>query len=62
LERVKNHITKRSFDLAALTGSTMDKEKEPPLAQDYISSLEEAIKRINKLLPESDSLMKKLPE
>jgi hypothetical protein len=61
LERVKNHITSRSFDLAALTGSTMDKEKEPPLAQDYISSLEEAIKRINKLLLESDSLMNKLP-
>ena len=62
LERVKNHITRRSFELAALTESTVDKQKEPPLAQDYISSLEEAIKRINKLLLESASLMNKLPE
>lgn len=62
LERVKNHITRRSFDLAALTGSTMDNEKESPLAQDYMSSLDEVIKRINTLLLESDGLIKKLPQ
>jgi hypothetical protein len=38
----------------------MVKEKEQPLAQDYISSLNEAIKRINTLLQRSESLISKL--
>jgi hypothetical protein len=62
LERVKNHIYRRSFDLAALTGSNADKEKEQPLAKDYISSLDEAIKRIKTLLLESEGLISKLPQ
>lgn len=62
LEKVKNHVARRSFELAALTGSSADKEKEQPLAQDYISSLDEAIKRINTLLLESEALMSKLPQ
>ena len=62
LERVKNHISRRSFELAVLTGSSGDKEKEQPLAQDYISSLDEAIKRINQLLQAADSLISKLPQ
>jgi hypothetical protein len=61
LERVKNHIYKRSFDLAASTESSADK-KEQSLARDYLSSLNEAIKRINTLLPISEALINKLPQ
>ncbi len=62
VERVKNHISRRSFELAVLTRSNVDKEKEQPLAQDYISSLDEAIRRINTLLLESEGLISKLPQ
>jgi hypothetical protein len=62
LERVKNQISRRSFELAVLTGSNADKEKEQPLAQDYICSLDEAIRRINTLLLESEGLISKLPQ
>jgi len=62
LERVKNHISRRSFELAVLTGSNVDKEKEQPLAQDYTSSLDEGIRRINTLLLESQRLISKLPQ
>lgn len=62
LERVKDHISRRSFELAVLTGSNSDKEKEQPLAQDYVSSLEEAIRRINTLLLESEGLTGRLPQ
>ncbi len=60
--KVKNHISRRSFELAVLTRSNVDKEKEQPLAQDYISSLDEAIRRINTLLLESEGLISKLPQ
>jgi hypothetical protein len=62
LERVKNHISVRSFELTALSGSSADKEREQPLAQDYISSVDEAIKRISQLLLEAKSLISKLPQ
>jgi len=62
LERVKDHLSRRSFELAVLTGSNSDKEKEQPLAQDYVSSLEEAITRINTLLLESEGLTGRLTQ
>jgi hypothetical protein len=62
LERVKNHIAARSFELTALTKSTADIEREQPIALDYASSLDEVIKRINQLLPAADSLINKLPQ
>ena len=62
LERVKNHAAARSFELGVLTGSNADKAREQPLAQAYISSLDEVIKRITQLLPEADSLINKLPQ
>jgi hypothetical protein len=62
LERVKSHISRRAFELTVLTESKVDKEKEQPLAQDYISSLNEAIKRINALLLQSEDLINRLPQ
>ena len=62
LERVKAHVTARSFELAVLTGSNEDIERENPIACDYASSLEEVLRKINQLIPATTSLISKLPE
>lgn len=62
LEIVKSRVTARSFELAVLTGSNEDIEKESPIAFDYASSLEEVQRRINRLIPAVKSLLNKLPE
>jgi hypothetical protein len=62
LERVKAHVTARSFELAVLTGSNEDIERENPIACDYASSLEEVLRKINQLIPATIILISKLPE
>lgn len=62
LEIVKAHVTARSFELSALTDSNGDIEKENPIGSDYVSSLEEVKRRINKLIPTADALILKLPQ
>lgn len=62
LERVKAHVAKRAFELAALTNSGTDLEHENPIASDYESSLKEVQKRISKLIPDTDNLISKLPQ
>jgi hypothetical protein len=62
LEKVKAHVTARSFELTVLTGSKEDIERESPLAYDYASSLEEVMRRINLLIPATNILISKLPE
>jgi hypothetical protein len=62
LEIVKAHVSARSFELSALTGSYEGLEKENPIASDYMSSLEEVNKRINQLIPAADTLISKLPQ
>jgi hypothetical protein len=61
LEIVKAHVTARSFELSALTGSSDDIERESPIAGDYVFSMEEVTRRIKQLIPAADELIKKLP-
>jgi hypothetical protein len=62
LERVKAHVSARSFELAVLTGSNEDIERENPIACVYASSLEEVLRKINQLIPAIIILISKLPE
>ncbi len=62
LERVKNHATARLFELTALAKSREDILREQSMTIDYASTLDEAIKRINQLLPAAESLINKLPQ
>jgi hypothetical protein len=56
LERVKSRVTEVSFELA--TNAAGDSEAT---AVHYRDTLDEVIKRIGKLLPEADELIRKLP-
>jgi hypothetical protein len=60
LERIKSYLASASFDLRKLTDQ--DAGREGPLIALYSSALNEAIRRINDLLPIADHLILKLPQ
>lgn len=61
LERIKIRATELSYDLTILPRSNEGMLKADPIAGQYLSSLDEVMKRISQLLPAADALTGKLP-